>query len=328
MMLCIQRNSSPVTSGRKRQCAFFLATLFTSTLIVGGAIRAQETAPKGKKPDEIPPVEEITLTTADRQEIVASFYPGTRDKESLAVIMLHRWNADEPQRAAQTEIALALQKDLGAAVIVPDLRGHGRSAFAEDDRDRDISRWRAPLLATVVQDIEACKKFLVRQNNDGKLNVDMLAVIAEQELAILAAIWTITDWSYLPIAGKKQGQDVKALVFLNPVRSFNGLNGNDAYRNALYNGGPGLGFPILVAENSREEGDASTLHGVWERSRKKFDEVHRHLEWVSFRVENQKQVYTNDEDVTLPLSSRIGEFLQKEIIDRQHDFRWSDRSIR
>ncbi len=319
--------SSRVPVSARPEHLVIILTLVLMTLACREELNAQDPNAQGKKPPEIPPVEEVTLTTKDGREIVASFYGGTRDKESLAVIMLHRWNADEPQRAAQTEIALALQKDLGAAVIVPDLRGHGRSAFPEEDRDRDISRWRAPMLATVVLDIEACKKFLVRKNNEGQLNIDMLAVIAEHESAIMAAVWTITDWSYMPISGKKQGQDVKALVLLNPVRSFNGLNGNEAYRNPLYNGGPGLGFPILVANNSREDGDADNLYAVWERSRKKFDEVHRHLESVSFRLENQKQVYSDDDDVTQPLSKRISEFLQKEIIDRQHDFRWIDRTI-
>jgi alpha-beta hydrolase superfamily lysophospholipase len=69
----------------------------------------------------------------------------------------------------------------------------------------------------VVQDVEACKKFLMEKNNAGELNIEKLCVVGAEMGAVLAMTWAITDWSWPRLATGKQGQDVKAVVLLSPI---------------------------------------------------------------------------------------------------------------
>jgi pimeloyl-ACP methyl ester carboxylesterase len=116
----------------------------------------------------------------------------------------------------------------GHAVIVPDLRGHGRStarrfagtARPQFDRDRlqlndfqDMIRY----------DLEAVKKFLLTKHNDGELNIELLCVVGADMGAVVGANWVAQDWSWPILPAIKQGQDVKAYVLISPPQSFKGL---------------------------------------------------------------------------------------------------------
>ncbi len=276
---------------------------------------------------EIPEPEEVTLVTSDRVELHCTWLGGTHEKETAPIIMLHRWDAEQADLDEQLKTAIILQQKYGYAVLVPELRGHGRSMTLENSTNEfERKRWGAIEITGAIEDIEACKKFLVQKNNDGQVNIDLLCLVAEQETSIHALIWTLRDWSYRPVAGRKQGQDVKALVLINPVRNFSGVNGMDYYRNALFTGGVGAGFPVLVAASSRDRRDPQNIHDAWERDRRALDEGKRNLDFVNFRVEKQSRIVkVKGEDDKL-LSQVIGDFLQKQVVDRQHDFRWQDRS--
>jgi hypothetical protein len=302
-----------------RQSLAVLACAIVMTFV--SPLRAQE--------GQLPPMEELSLVTSDSVKLAVKYFPGTHEKETLPVIMLHGWDADESARNAQLAMAKYLQANYGYAVVVPDLRGHGQSMTAENSTEEiQKDKWRGLQLAVLIEDIEACKKFLVQKNNDGQLNIDLLALVAEKESAIHAVLWTLRDWSYLPVAGKKQGQDVKAIVMLDPVRSFNGLNGNDAYRDGLFTGAVGAGFPILVANKMRGSSDGPGLYAYWDRSRRKLDKNARHLEETSYRVENNEQIVSERNKNDKYLAQVIGDFLQTEVYDRKHDFRWQDRGLK
>ena len=78
----------------------------------------------------------------------------------------------------------------------------------------------------MVNDIEACKRFLLRENNEGELNIELLTVVAAGEMgAVIGLNWVAMDWSWPILPGRKQGQDVKALVLLSPGQSFKGVTG-------------------------------------------------------------------------------------------------------
>ena len=63
------------------------------------------------------------LRTGDGLELALTYYPGTKGKQTIPVVLLHGW---KQSRNDYKDLAPALQK-LGYAVIVPDLRGHGES---------------------------------------------------------------------------------------------------------------------------------------------------------------------------------------------------------
>jgi hypothetical protein len=75
----------------------------------------------------------------------------------------------------------------------------------------------------VVFDMEAVRSFLVEQNDVGALNLNKLCVLGCGMGANVAVLWAARDWAVPPLAVRKQGQDVKALVLISPRWNFNGL---------------------------------------------------------------------------------------------------------
>ena len=192
----------------------------------GAGAAPQRPAPKAAKP-KIPPAEEITgreLVTGDGVALSATFYPGTKGRESVPVILLHMWKGSRKDYA---ELAHLLQQN-GHAVLVPDLRGHGDSkrwTVGARSGEVDVSRLTADHLRAMVQrDMETLKAFLMKKNNAGELNIEKLCVVGAEMGASVALDWARHDWSWPPLVGKKQGQDVKALVLISPQWAFRGFS--------------------------------------------------------------------------------------------------------
>lgn len=170
---------------------------------------------------KIPPFEDIDLKdknglplTKDRLLIKATFYPGLQKEKTVPIIMLHGAKGNRTEYAA---LATFLQEQHGHAVLVPDLRGHGDSIkFANSTKTVDASKLKPEDYDMMVADVEACKKFLIQKNNAKELNIEKLCVIGSEMGAVVAMNWAVTDWAWPPLAGVKQGQDVKALVLLSP----------------------------------------------------------------------------------------------------------------
>ncbi len=271
---------------------------------------------------EIPAPEIVELVTSDGVQLNAHYYPGTKEKETVPVILLHAWDDSSDD---MLDTAANLQRAFGYAVIVPDLRGHGasmRMRNGTEDLDRD--RWRGTEVGAVIEDIEACKNFLIQQNNDGELNIDMLTIVADSESAILAAIWTVRDWSYAPLGSLKQGQDVKAMIMLNPERNFRGLNGNDAFRNPMFTGRSGAAFPIIVAADRSHSREGKNIYDNMMRGRRAM-EGNKRLDYHRFEMEEQERVVKSRRQDDRFLDDIIGDFVEEHVFNRRHDFRWQDR---
>ena len=73
-------------------------------------------------------------------------------------------------------------------------------------------------------DLEEVKKFLMRQNNEGLLNIEKLGVVGAGMGAIVGLYWAEWDWHWPVLPSQKQGRDVKALVLISMPREFKGLN--------------------------------------------------------------------------------------------------------
>lgn len=194
---------------------------------------AKETRPvsDSRAKNEIPPPVELRgndLLTRDGVMLKATFYPGTKGKDTVPIVLLHSSKGDRKEYAA---LAPLLQQR-GYAVLVPDLRSFGDSTqvvVGGQVREADNARLRpADYEAMVAHDMETIKGFLVRQNDEGQLNVNKLCVVGADMGASVALHWAKLDWSWPVLTGLKQGQDVKGLVLISPKWSFPGLPANAA----------------------------------------------------------------------------------------------------
>ncbi len=164
-------------------------------------------------------------------------------KSTAPFILLHDWDRS---RADLLYLGRFLQLS-GHAVIVPDFRGHGDSlAVAGSSKAIDRTRFRKKEMATLLGDIEACKKFLMRKNDAGVLNIDLLNVAAVGKSAILAMQWAISDWSWAPVGSIKQGQDVKSLILIAPEQKLKGISAKPLLKHPLFVGGPADPLPLVV----------------------------------------------------------------------------------
>ena len=115
--------------------------------------------------------------TSDGVQLVGTYYPSTVGKEAVPVMIIQDLDED---RKTLHPLALALQEQ-GCAVVTLDVRGQGDSnkfvrklPGKNDVVEKPIGKLslnKDTLRRMVEIDIETFKRFLNRQNNDGKLNV-------------------------------------------------------------------------------------------------------------------------------------------------------------
>jgi hypothetical protein len=220
-----------------------------------------------KEEKEIPPVEDITIRTSDGVVLHCSWYAGTKEKKTVPVLLLHGWNEN---RQVYKDFALELQTKYGHAVLVPDLRGHGESTELIDGTEIDLKKFGKKETATVLKDIEQCRKFLQEKNNEGKLNLEMLTCVAAGDTCLIAATWAIEDWKWDQILGQKQGKFVKALVFLTPSKAFEGVSFSQLARAPIMSGDGAPPIPIVLAvgsSNDRLVREVKSVESIFERAR-------------------------------------------------------------
>ena len=98
----------------------------------------------------------------------------------------------------------------------------------------------------IARDIEAAKAFLKTENNAERLNLNALVVIGVREGATMAVSWSASDWAFPSVGSVKQGQDVKALVFVSPESQFKGIAIEPLYSNRAL-----MSLPLMVAAGTR-----------------------------------------------------------------------------
>ncbi len=278
----------------------------------------------------------MTLDTRDGWRIHCEYY-GPQEKirqgkETVPIIMVHGW---EGQGSDWNFLAVGLQT-LGHASMVIDLRGHGRSTIRRVPGDRtgatetvsvdgldrdDISR--------IWLDLEAAKSELMRKNNAGEVNIEMLTVIAAEVGCIIAMEWAIRDWAWPITPAYKQGQDVKALVLLSPVESYRRMSATKSLNHPTIRERLSLMFAV-GAEESRFAGSVKRMHDRIERVRpsleKKVDpkeaERLRDLFLIQAPTSLQGSALT---DRSLPVNRAIVYFLTKRLLERSDELRWSER---
>jgi len=142
-----------------------------------------------------------------------------RDESKMIspMILVHDFGGSKQDLAP---LARHLQS-AGHTVLVPDLRGHGRSTtIANQTGTVDYSEFKKSDFATIGEDLEACKRYLMQFNNEGKLNINMLSVLAVGDMCPIVTGWVLRDWSFASRGRIKQGKDVQSLMLVSPKRKF------------------------------------------------------------------------------------------------------------
>lgn len=196
----------------KNRILLLLAAIFT--LIVGiDSVYAQSVmSPVTLKGED--------FITRDGIQLVGTYYPSTVGKEAVPVMIIQ--DLDEDRKTLHS-LAVALQEQ-GCAVVTLDVRGQGESnklikkiPGRNDVIEKPLGKVipnRDNLRRMVELDIETFKRFLNRQNNDGKLNVQKLCLVGVGGSgSALATAYATMDCSW---ASQGQGADVRALALVSP----------------------------------------------------------------------------------------------------------------
>ena len=141
--------------------------------------------------------------------------------------------------------------------------------------------------------------------------------------------------------GTKQGQDVKALMFLSPVRKFKATSMSSALKAPIVSG-KGIASPLIVGlfwgeDNAGSDREGGAVFTALVKSRTDPDELQeldQEERWVEQSLFQLK--YGNDaigEDLFTQGNSRkamnsIGIIIRKKLVDNSEDFRWQDRSAK
>lgn len=214
--------ASGVCLHQERTCRLAALPLAATILLLGACLSfGAAPAKSGATKQKLPQPEEPPLLTNDGLRLAITYFPGTKGKDTVPIVLLH---THKGSRADYAELAVSLQT-LGHAVLVPDLRGHGNSTETRDGQaGMDAGNLsRTDFIRMVGSDMEALKDFLRQENNAGKVNIEKLCLVGAEMGASVALTWTQLDWSRRPVGIHKLGQDVKALVLISPEWSTPGL---------------------------------------------------------------------------------------------------------
>ncbi len=308
-----------------------LALAFSNTLVAQNK-QAQEDEV------EIPPPEQVVLRTSDGVRLKCQWYAGVNEKKTIPVILLHDWERDHTD---MLPLAEHLQQNAGCAVIVPDLRGHGLSTSVEGvDEEIDYDDFKRAQLESIANDIEACKKHLMKQNNEGLLNIEMLTVVATHRTCIQAVNWAVSDWSW-PLApdGTKQGQDVKSLVLLSPIRKSKSVGMTGALKAPVVSG-KGVDMPLTLVlmwggDDDTTNRECRSIYNSLEKGRVSSDELsemgneERWRRQTLFRIPFSTRAVGEElfqANASSKIMTNISLLMQKKFTDRADEFRWQDRS--
>ena len=291
---------------------------------------------KPKEDDKLPAPVPILLDTRDGWRIHCEYYPPKEKirsgKETVPIILVHRWGG---QGTDWNFLAVGLQT-LGHASMVVDLRGHGRSTTKKVLTDSTgktetikVDDLKPDEFSRMWMDLEVAKSDLMKKNNAGEVNIEMLTVIAAEEGCLVALDWAVRDWSWPITPAYKQGQDVKALVLLSPVESQRRMSAT------RYLGSPAVAseLSLLFAVGEEDSKFASSVKRMHDRIEKprlprlpkddpKELERLRDIFLIQAPTSLQGSALT---DRALPVNRAIVNFLNRRLLDRGDELRWAER---
>lgn len=284
-------------------------------------------AAPGRKPKEPPAREELEgneLITGDGVRLSATFFPGTKGKETVPVILLHMWKGS---RKDYLGLAPLLQKQ-GHAVLVPDLRGHGLSTGlvgSRSTRKLDAAKMSSDHFYQMpYSDMETLRRFLVRKNDEGELNLSNLCIVGAEMGAAVAVYYAAYDWS----TPRREAQgvgitgDVKALVLISPKWAFQGL----PLSKKLQHPGVRSQIPMLIVvgkDDPRSLSDAKRIYNVLKRFHPDEEGLEKDLFLgeIPTKLQGTKMLGVRG----LNLDRPIGAFIERSVAKKNYPWRQRGR---
>ena len=203
-----------------------------------------------------------TVVTPDGWTLPVEVYlPKGAAEETPAIVLLH---GDKGNRKNWQTLAEHLEGQ-GYAVFAPDLRKHGEAS--RDGRTETGEKMLAGDYRALVRfDLEAVKALLLEYHARKQINVRKLGLVAAEEAAPAALLFTFADWSKKPLLDAPDpayrtptGQDVRAVVLLSPEESVPGLNPGRITRQ-LGDDAADIAFWFILGEkDARDDGAAEDL---------------------------------------------------------------------
>ncbi len=309
---------------RYQLLASVIMTFWLSTSVLIGQ--------ESKKKDIENP-ETVILVTKDNVELRAEWFPGKPSKTTVPVILIHDWAGNRKDLYSMADF---LHREKGFSVIVPDLRGHGESISRKNsDKEIKAKDFRKNDFIGILEDIEACKRFLVAKNNLGEVNIDLLVIGVVGKMSPFAVDYTLRDWQWTPLAGVKQGQDVKAVVMISPEKRFKSASMTPAFRIPLISGKNAEPIPMFLTwgkGHSLTSREGQSIYSTLIGSRREDaaaipdDEKWKQLTVIKREYNSKSSGKRLVEEKSKLISGDIGLFIEKKVADRKDEFRWQDRS--
>jgi pimeloyl-ACP methyl ester carboxylesterase len=355
MSFRISRSNLAWTANLSRGLPVLTALSLALTLAFGPSCVSAADLPAAKKADEaaeekeLPKPEDVPLTTDDELELKATYYPGTKGPDSIPVIIIHglgpKCNRLDFTQAGG--LAEYLQATLGAAVIVPDLRGHGEStkwseALQKQLREQkkrpkepiDVKKLKpADREAMLLQDMRAVKRWLWKQNNKKELNYDKLVVVGVEDGAALALCFAADDADgygrhEVKRGSFKLGNFLKALVLVSPQTTrITGLNTSQFLHDSQLSD-LRRNLPIMIVAGNQNPtffSEAKTLQKLFVAGRPKLDNKNK-LEdmtlWFYSNVDTKLQGAKLLSDNSLKMPEKIGKFIDSRLVKNPDAKEW------
>ncbi len=281
------------------------------------------------------PSQRVSLTTDDGVLLSATYFPATPEskkgeepdpdagKSVAPVILVHGWGG---KASELYPLARFLQQTHRIAVIVPELRGHGdsdRQLVRGVETKLDHERMKPPQIAQSILDIQACKRFLLEENNDKKVNIEMLSVIGVGFGAGLAVNWAAYDWSAPMLRTRKQGHDVKALILLSPKTTHRGVSTRTATRHPALRST--IAVQILVGTDAPSYKDASKLYRTLHRAKE--DRTPPRVVLIKFDTKLEG-VRLLSSPLGRQVANHMTRFLTAHIFKRAPQLPWQERHVK
>ena len=302
-----------------------LASVICGLLLLSGQSASAQNKVPGKPGTEVEdpalkPRREI-LTTKDNIKINAYYFPSLEGKDGIPVMIVHEWKG---QAAPYVPLCMAL-REAGFAAVIVEYRGHGNSKTYTDRNGKEepfniATMGRNDVQAIVRYDLEEIKQFLKEENNAGRLNLNALCMIGVEEAAIMAGYWAIQDWAIPSVGRMKQGQDVKAMVYISPEKNHEGFSLNTAVSNRNLINLPTL---IVAGKGSSQGSEAERVGSRLEGVKKKLQRGSvTGFEMLLPDTNLSGAALINDDATVIP---KIVEFLKKNVHVSKTENPWIDR---